>query len=88
MDCHSPDKGANKWVRGQWLAESKGQVAHFPTFRTSRGEVWDINKRFQWCGVATRTNELPPDAAEYGDLELALTVLNQGLKLNVPGIRH
>ena len=88
MDCHSPERGANKWVRGQWLGESKGQIAHFPTFRTSRGEIWDLRKRFQWCGVATRTNELPPDAPEYGDLELALTNANNGQKLNVPGIRH
>ena len=89
MDCHSPERGANKWVRGQWLGESKGQIAHFPTFRTSRGEIWDLRKRFQWCGVATRTNELPPDAPEYGDLELALAALfNQGQKINAPGIRH
>lgn len=35
-----------------------------------------------------RANELPPDVTEYGDLELALTALNQGQKLDVPGIRH
>ncbi len=88
VDCHSPAKGALKWVRGQWLGESKGQVAHFPTWRTSRLEIWDIRKRFQWCGVAIRANELPPEAKEYGELELYLTSLNNGLKLNVPGIRH
>ena len=88
MDCHSPDKGANKWIRGQWLTESKGQIAHFPTFRTSRSEIWDLRKRFQWCGVAIRANELPPDAPEYGDIELALTAINQGLKVGAPGIRH
>ncbi len=86
MDCHS--MGANKWIRGQWLTESKGQIAHFPTFRTSRGEIWDLRRRFQWCNVAIRANELPPDAAEYGDIELALSAINQGLKLNAPGIRH
>ncbi len=86
MDCHS--MGANKWIRGQWLTESKGQIAHFPTFRTSRSEIWDLRKRFQWCGVAIRANELSPDAAEYGDLELALTATNQGLKVSAPGIRH
>lgn len=86
MDCHS--LGANKWVRGQWLTETRGQIAHFPTFRTSRSEIWDLRKRFQWCNVAIRANELPPDAVEYGDIELALAALNQGEKLNVPGIRH
>lgn len=88
LDCHSPDKGANKWIRGQWLGETKGQLDHFPTWRTSRNEIWDIRKRLQWCGVAIRANELPPDAPEYGDLELAVTALNNGLKLSVPGIRH
>jgi sulfur-oxidizing protein SoxA len=38
--------------------------------------------------VAIWANELPPDAKEYGDLELYLASLNNGLKLNVPGIRH
>ena len=88
LDCHTPAKGALKWIRGQWLGESKGQVPHFPTWRTSRLEIWDIRKRLQWCGVAVRADELPPEASQYGDLELYLTSLNNGLKLNVPGIRH
>lgn len=88
LDCHAPAKGALKWIRGQWLGESKGQIPHFPTWRTSRLEIWDIRKRFQWCGVAIRANDLPPDAKEYGELELYLTSLNNGLKFNVPGIRH
>lgn len=88
MDCHSPDKGANKWIRGQWLTETRGQTPHFPTWRTSRSEIWDLRKRFQWCGVAIRANELPPDAVEYADIELYLTSLNNGLKVSVPGIRH
>jgi len=86
LDCH--DKAANKWVRGQYLTGQVGQVAHFPTWRTSRAEIWDLRRRFQWCNVAIRANELPPDAREYDDLELALTAVNNGQKLNVPGIRH
>jgi len=42
----------------------------------------------QWCGVAIWANELPPDAKQYGDLELYLASVNAGQKLNVPGIRH
>lgn len=86
IDCHQ--KAANKWVRGQWLTESRGQTVHFPTWRTSRHEIWDLRKRFQWCNVAIRANELPPDAPEYGDIELYLTSLSSGLPLSVPGIRH
>lgn len=87
-DCHGVGKGANHWIRGQWLGESRGQIPHFPTWRTSRTEIWDIRKRLQWCNVAIRADELPPDAAEYGLIELYLTSLNNGLPLNVPGIRH
>ena len=83
-DCHLPDRGALKWIRGQWLAEMKGQLDHFPTWRTSQQAIWDIRKRFQWCQVAIWANELPPDAKEYGDLELYLMAQSNGLKLNVP----
>ena len=87
-DCHSPEKGGLKWVRGQWLGQLRGQLDHFPTWRTSQQSVWDIRKRFQWCNVAIGADDLPPDAKEYGDLEFYLAAQNDGLKLNVPGIRH
>ncbi len=85
-DCHGIS--ANKWIRGQWLGEPKGQADHFPTWRTSLQTIWDIRQRFQWCQVNIRADELPPDAKEYGDLELYLMTQNQGLTLSVPGIRH
>jgi sulfur-oxidizing protein SoxA len=85
-DCH--DQAANKWIRGQWLGEPKGQFDHFPLWRTSRNEIWDIRKRFQWCNVQVRADELPPDAPEYGELELYLRKMNEGQKLTAPNIRH
>lgn len=85
-DCHGIS--ANRWIRGQWLGEPKGQYDHFPTWRTSLQAVWDIRQRFQWCSVNIRGDELPPDAKEYGDIELYLASQNEGLKLSVPGIRH
>jgi len=85
-DCH--ELGANKWIRGQWLGDPKGQYDHFPLWRTSRNENWDIRKRFQWCNVQVRANELPPDAVEYGELELYLRKANEGLVLSAPNIRH
>lgn len=87
-DCHSADKSASKWIRGQWLGELRGQLDHFPTWRTSQQSVWDIRKRFQWCQVAIWADDLSPDAPEYGDLELYLAGQNAGQKLSVPGIRH
>jgi sulfur-oxidizing protein SoxA len=86
-DCHSAQKSANRWVRGQWLTDARGYTVHFPTWRTSRNQLWDIRRRFQWCNVAIGANDLPPDANAYGDLELYLTSLSNGLKLSVPGIR-
>ncbi len=86
MDCH--ESGANKWIRGQYLTGFVGMMDHFPTYRTSRGEIWDIRKRFQWCGVAVRANELAPDAQEYGDIEMYLMAKNNGRILSIPGIRH
>lgn len=88
LDCHSSQRGGLKWIRGQWLGEQRGQLDHFPTWRTSLLQIWDIRKRFQWCQVNIRADELPPDAREYGDLELFMASENSGLKLNVPGIRH
>jgi sulfur-oxidizing protein SoxA len=87
-DCHSTERGGLHWIRGQWLAAQKGQYDHFPTWRTSLNAIWDIRKRFQWCQVNIRADELAPDAKEYGDLELYLAAQSDGLKLNVPGIRH
>ena len=86
VDCHQ--LGANKWLRGQWLGETKGQFDHFPLWRTSRNEIWDIRKRLQWCNVQVRANDLPPDAVEYGELELYLRKMNEGLALTAPNIRH
>ncbi|MBI3714530.1 MAG: sulfur oxidation c-type cytochrome SoxX, partial [Betaproteobacteria bacterium] len=45
-------------------------------------------KRFQWCNVQIRANDLAPDAAEYGALELFLKTQSQGLPLAAPNIRH
>lgn len=85
-DCHQI--AARRWIRGQYLAGMESMLDHFPTYRTSRGEMWDIRKRFQWCNVAIRADDLPPDAKEYGDIEVYLTNRNNGLKMSAPGIRH
>ena len=58
VDCHLPDRGGLKWIRGQWLAQMRGQLDHFPTWRTSQQAIWDIRKRFQWCQVAVWANEI------------------------------
>lgn len=86
VDCHEISK--NKWIRGQYLGGVVGMMDHFPTYRTSRAEIWDIRKRLQWCNLSVRANELPPDAPEYGDIEIYLMSKNNGRTLSIPGIRH
>lgn len=86
-DCHSVNKGGNKWLRGQYVGDGKGQMDHIPLWRTRRNEIWDIRKRLQWCNVQVRADELPPDAAEYDVLELYLRTLSQGMPLTAPNIR-
>lgn len=86
IDCH--EQSAGKWLRGQYISAFRGQITHFPEWRTSRGEIWDIRKRIEICILATRANPPPPTAKEYVELELALSAMSQGLPLQVPGIRH
>ena len=53
---------------------------------------WGMGKNFDRTGSVgpwmMSADELPPDAKEYGDLELYLAAQNDGQKLSVPGIRH
>ncbi len=88
-DCHIPEKGANKFLGGRLLADvTVGLTRHFPTWRTSQAEVWDMRKRFQWCMTPLGMNMLPSDSVEYAELELYLATFDNGKPLSVPGIRH
>ena len=88
-DCHTPERGANKFLGGRFLADvTEGLTRHFPTWRTSQNELWDMRKRFQWCMTPLGTNMLAADAVEYAELELYLTTFDVGKPLSTPGIRH
>ena len=88
-DCHAPDKGANKFLGGRLLGNAfDGFTKHFPLWRTSQAEVWDMRKRFQWCMTPLGMNMLPADAVEYAELELYLVSFDNGKPISVPGIRH
>jgi sulfur-oxidizing protein SoxA len=88
-DCHTPGKGADRFLGGRFLGNvENGLTRHFPTWRTSQGDVWDMRKRFQWCMTPLGTNMLAADAVEYAELELYLTSFDNGKPLSVPGIRH
>jgi sulfur-oxidizing protein SoxA len=88
-DCHTPEKGASKFLGGRFLGDvTAGLTRHFPTWRTSQTDVWDMRKRFQWCMTPLGTNMLPADAIEYAELELYLTSFDKGKPMSVPGIRH
>ena len=90
-DCHSAEsgRGADKFLGGRVLANvDKGLTRHFPTWRTSQGDVWDMRKRMQWCMTPLGVNMLAADAVEYAELELFLASFDQGKPMSVPGIRH
>jgi len=88
-DCHTPEKGASKFLGGRFLGDvTSGLTRHFPTWRTSQNQVWDMRKRMQWCMTPLGMNMLPADAVEYAELELYLTSFDIGKPMNVPGIRH
>jgi sulfur-oxidizing protein SoxA len=88
-DCHTSDHGADKFLGGRLLADvSAGLTRHFPTWRTSQNDAWDMRRRFQWCMTPLGTNMLPADAIEYAELELYLAQFDVGKPMSVPGIRH
>jgi sulfur-oxidizing protein SoxA len=90
-DCHTVEhgRGADKFLGGRLLANiDKGLTRHFPTWRTSVADVWDMRKRMQWCMTPLGMNMLAADAVEYAELELYLASFDQGKAINVPGIRH
>ena len=88
-DCHTPEKGANKFLGGRLLGDVTGGLTrHFPTWRTSQTELWDMRKRMQWCMTPLGMNMLPSDSIEYAELELYLTTFDVGKPISVPGIRH
>jgi sulfur-oxidizing protein SoxA len=88
-DCHTPDRGANKFLGGRLLADvTAGLTRHFPTWRTSQNDAWDMRRRFQWCMTPLGTNMLAADSIEYAELELYLTQFDNGKPMSVPGIRH
>jgi sulfur-oxidizing protein SoxA len=90
-DCHTTEggKGADKFLGGRLLADvTAGLTRHFPTWRTSQADVWDMRKRMQWCMTPLGANMLAADAVEYAELELYLASFDVGKPLSVPGIRH
>ena len=88
-DCHTPEKGANKFLGGRLLGDvTAGLTKHFPLWRTVEADVWGMRKRFQWCMTPLGMNMLASDSIEYAELELYLTAFDNGKPLSVPGMRH
>src|SRR4030095_16511735 len=84
-DCHTPDRGANKFLGGRLLGDATGGVKRpFPTWRAIRTAAWDLRRRFQWCMTPLGANMLAADAIEYAELELYLAQFDNGKPMSVP----
>jgi len=88
-DCHDPQRRWPQMDPRPVARRAEGPARPFPDLAhqasTRSGTFAGASS-----GATSRSwaNELPPDAKEYGDLELYLASVNNGLKLSVPGIRH
>lgn len=81
-DCHLYNSG--KWIRGQILSTSIGQVTHFPVWRGkwakgSSNGYGTIQRRYGGCYKQVRANPRKMQSDEMKNLEFFHTSLSNGL---------
>jgi sulfur-oxidizing protein SoxA len=84
--CHFQISGQK--LRSNVLSTGRGQVTHFPVYRSKWGAIGTLHRRFKGCNKQVRAKPFKPQGEEYRNLEYFLTHMSNGLKLNGPGARQ
>ncbi len=98
-DCHLHNSGNR--IRAELLSPALGQVTHFPVWRrkwanaaSAKGKsgpthgLGTLHRRYSGCNKNIRAKPYKAQSDEYTALEYFQTYLNNGLKINGPGLRQ
>lgn len=98
-DCHLHNSGNR--IRAEILSPALGQVTHFPVWRRkwanaelAKGKsgpthgLGTLHRRYSGCNKNIRAKPYKAQSDEYTALEYFQTYLNNGLKINGPGLRQ
>lgn len=85
VHCHFSNAGM--LLRSNRLSAARGQVTHFPAYRSEWGEVGTLHRRYVGCNEQVRAKALEPESEAYRNLEFFHTHMSNGLPLSGPGTR-
>lgn len=85
--CHSPGSIMGHKLRGEIPTSSFGDMAHYPTYRTTVNMLESVHERFMRCQTQMRAVPAKPGDPVYFDLEVFMTVMSNGYPVSVPSAR-
>ncbi|NOX25133.1 MAG: sulfur oxidation c-type cytochrome SoxA [Deltaproteobacteria bacterium] len=83
--CHVQYAGYK--ARANLISNNKHHADHWPGYRLKWNKTGSLQRRFRGCLKNMRAKRKPYESAEYRDLELYLTYINNGDLIQVPGMR-
>ena len=84
--CHQ--QAAGKALRAITLSPALGQPTHWPAYRLEWGELGTLHRRFAACSETMGAAPIALQSVAYRNLELFLSYMSQGLRIEAPGIRR
>ena len=93
-DCHVYNAGTN--IRANLLSPALGHVSHFPVYRKKWAAggnddyagLGTLHRRYGGCNKQVRAKPFAAQGDEYKALEYFHTYMNNGIKVNAPGVRQ
>ena len=86
LACASCHMGAaGHYLRAQLLSPAVGMAATFPKYRMKWSAVGTLQQRFRGCQKKIRAKPEAFESEDYRNLQLFLTYVGDGVKINVPG---